>query len=122
MIKTCKRCGEEFLTNLQSKIFCSEYCQKAYHLEMLHQRKEERHAAGLCVECGDPVESGWLCPKCRRIRNIKQKAMQDERRFEGLCPLCGAFHDTEYVLCPACRAKKVQYRHNWKTRMANESR
>lgn len=47
--------------------------------------------SGVCPDCAERVESGWLvCPHCRVV-------------LREACPDCGKAHDRWVTYCPWCR-------------------
>lgn len=73
--------------------------------EKYHKRKE----AGLCVQCGKPMDNdGSKCNACREMERENYKYKQNH----GLCPYCGAEIPKTRKLCAVCAEKKAERKRN----------
>lgn len=75
---------------------------------MYYKRKE----AGLCVECGKPLNGEKLkCRDCRERINVNRKELAHWYQDNGICPECR--HNNlmgDERVCPECSAKRYSQR------------
>lgn len=77
-------------------------------MRMYYKRKE----AGLCVECGKPLDGEKLkCRDCRERINANRKELAHWYQDNGICPECrqNNLMGDERV-CPECSAKRYSQR------------
>lgn len=72
------------------KVYFSSPAKRAYNKKVYYTRKE----AGLCTNCGKPVEDGYsMCLACREHRrgyqNHNNYYTRERRKKLGLCIICG---------------------------------
>lgn len=77
-------------------------------MRMYYKRKE----AGLCVECGKPLNGEKLkCRDCRERINANRKELAHWYQDNGICPECR--HNNlmgDERVCPECSAKRYSQR------------
>lgn len=77
-------------------------------MRMYYRRKE----AGLCVECGKPLNGEKLkCRDCRERINANRKELAHWYQDNGICPECR--HNNlmgDERVCPECSAKRYSQR------------
>lgn len=77
-------------------------------MRMYYKRKE----AGLCVECGKPLNGEKLkCRDCRERINANRKELAHWYQDNGICPKCR--HNNlmgDERVCPECSAKRYSQR------------
>lgn len=66
--------------------------------------RNRRKAAGLCINCGLPVNgSGVTCPDCLKWERAKKKELRSQRAEQGLCSSCGKVPPMDgYMSCRRC--------------------
>nr|DAZ45864.1 MAG TPA: Thaumarchaeal output domain 1 [Caudoviricetes sp.] len=75
------------------------------------EQYRRRKAAGLCVECGKPLDRvGAYCIECCRAHSEDSKQQKRWYADGGVCPVCktNKLMGTERC-CPECRAKSTEY-------------
>ena len=83
----CRDCGKEDAYTMVGKTYCAECTEK--------NRKAK--------------EIARLDPE-RKAKMLEQhKAMQEHRKTNGLCPICGRPVSDGHVWCSKCRAKNRNY-------------
>ena len=65
MIKICKRCGKEFDTNRERKIYCSEECRLHDKYEKVRIKRKNNNVSGKslkewCLTNGDYEFDVWV--------------------------------------------------------------
>jgi hypothetical protein len=72
------------------------------------QRRDQRRAAGLCIQCGGPKDAGKArCLECLAKGLKDQKARQGKFAEEGRCRKCGEVTVEGRVHCAGCLAKHL---------------
>ena len=69
-------------------VYCGPHRRE--HAASMRRQRAERRAAGLCIECGEPVdqEGAVKCPACRAEHTALMKRRRDEKRARGECSDC----------------------------------
>lgn len=77
-------------------------------MRMYYKRKE----AGLCIECGKPLNDGKLkCRDCRERINANRKELVHWYQDNGICPECRQNNLMgDERICPECSAKRYSQR------------
>ena len=71
----CKQCEAQI-----AKYHAASYEKR---LERQKQRRQERIAAGLCIDCGKPAVPGMRkCERCRMMRNDSTRKYKIHKRIE----------------------------------------
>lgn len=90
------------------------------HREELNQKaREKRHARqalGLCIRCGEPADSGNLCPRCSQDQRGGQKWRRQAYIRTGRCGSCGkedAFTMAGKGICAECAERRNQSSKAW---------
>jgi len=81
--------------------------------EALRRLRQRRKAAGVCTNCGGPLDdvNKKTCFDCRHKPNAKyMKALRQKRSEEGLCTRCGREPEPGYALCTECREYIADWR------------
>ena len=86
----CTTCGRAWV--VPGHVRCKEceakiakYHEASYdkRKEQQKQRRQERIAAGLCIECGKPAIPGMRkCERCRMMRNDSTRKYKIQKRIE----------------------------------------
>lgn len=113
-IRKCKQCGKEFTAKNSAQIYCSQPCRRKAKKRLYEARKQN----GLCLYCGNPVETGRLCPKCNeKHKTWHRQAYQKRKAKEGtekrtdetkqqnewLCVHCGIPTKKGRLMCRKCQ-------------------
>lgn len=85
----CTRCGIRYAEPFRS--WCSKCQQKhkndlagnAKQIERARKRREERKAAGLCIDCGRPSEGMSRCPRCNEMRRDSTRKYKIGKRIDA---------------------------------------
>lgn len=70
--------------------------------EWIKRHREQRKAAGLCIECGKKSDR-VRCEECRQKNSDTQKRAQARKRRKGLCITCGGPREDGQRQCNECR-------------------
>lgn len=75
VLKTCKQCGKEFLTNNKNKIYCSNACMTEYQ-NNFYKKKEKKKRK--CLICGKEFLSThhakkYCCHECYIVAAEKRR-------------------------------------------------
>lgn len=99
IIKKCKECKKEFISNRKNHIFCSFKCANLFHLK---KNVAKRRVIHNCLICGKKIEYGShkkkfcseKCYKKHRKKYIKEKKKEYKKLLEDYklshgCSICG---------------------------------
>lgn len=83
--------------------------------EKYHKRKD----AGLCVQCGKPMDNdGSKCNACRAMDRLNYKYKQSH----GICPYCGAEIPKSRKCCAECAEKKAEQQRRTRSKNPEKER
>lgn len=87
---------------------------------------DRRSAAGICISCGKPKESGekrLKCKACRERQNAEVKRIYDARAALGICIQCGVNSAMAGKRnCEQCREYHVNYLQSRYRQLASQHR